>query len=78
MGLALFWQDVVTSAVVRYWAFVPADVFQFGFSTYFQLLVINLAADPGGRFSNSKTTPSPERYLLCRWTVFGLLQLDKK
>ena len=61
LGLALFWQDVGTSAVVHYLAFVPADVFQFGFCLYFQLLVINLAAVPGGRFSNSKTTPSPDR-----------------
>ena len=71
LGLALFWQDVVTSAVVRYWALVPADVFQFGFCTYFQLLVINLAAVPGGRFPNSKTTPSPDRCMLCHWTTFG-------
>ena len=68
MGLALFWQDVVTSAVVHYWAFVPADVFQFGFSSYFQLLVINLAAVPGGRFSNSKTTPSPDRCASYLWS----------
>ena len=68
LGLALFWQDVGTSAVVHYLAFVPADVFQFSFCTYFQLLVINLAAVLGGRFPNSKTTPSPDRSMLCHWT----------
>jgi len=50
-GLAILGLDIVSFNILSLSAFVPAGRSLLSFSSYHQLLIINLASVPGGRFS---------------------------
>ena len=61
LGLALFWLDVVTSAVVRYWASVPAGRFSIWLLFIFSTFSYKFSFSSGqtvGQFPNC-TKPRP-------------------
>jgi hypothetical protein len=58
-GFAILGQKQYTSALVRYWAVVRAEVFQCSFLLLSSSLVLQLGSGSGRTFFKSATSPRP-------------------
>jgi hypothetical protein len=67
LGFALFGQKQYTSALVRYWAAVRAEVFQLGFLFLSLSSVFQLGSSSGRKFFKYPNNAKPYR-----WWQYGL------